>query len=289
MAGRRCFSEKVVESDAFYKLPETAQALYFHLNLYADDDGFINRAGSIAGRIKGGKAALRKLVDSRFLLQYDDVYVVKHWRISNSLKNDRLKPLNYPTVAQRLWVKANRSYTDHEIPGCTTLFETKTGIHLESTGNPSGIHLESVWNPNLTEPNLTEPNRTQPNRTEPDWVGVGFQKLWDIYPQLRRGNRKTAEDAYKAVILGEAEAQTALASLEAWKQSAQWAKEDGRYVPYMSNWFSKGLWEQEPASGNAEPRRLDEDERAAIAALLAENHADTAETQEAAILPEARG
>ena len=111
--GRRCFSDKVVESDAFCALPDNAQALYFHLNMNADDDGFINNAQSVMSKVKGGKTALQRLVDKRFLLQFGDVFVVKHWRISNSLKNDRLKPLTYASVAARVWVKPNRAYTDH--------------------------------------------------------------------------------------------------------------------------------------------------------------------------------
>ena len=63
MADRRMIHRKVIESDAFYALPESAQALYTHLCINADDDGFINCAGSIAVRIKAGKAAMQKLAN----------------------------------------------------------------------------------------------------------------------------------------------------------------------------------------------------------------------------------
>ena len=108
MAGRRCISSKITESDPFYALPESAQALYLHLNMQADDDGFINNAASVSTRFKGGAAALKKLVDKRFVLKFDDVYVIKHWRISNSLKNDRLKPLSYASISQ--WIPNGHSW-----------------------------------------------------------------------------------------------------------------------------------------------------------------------------------
>ncbi len=79
MAGRRCLSSKITESDPFYALPESAQALYLHLNMQADDDGFINNAASVSIRFKSGAAALKKLVEKRFVLKFDDVYVIKHW------------------------------------------------------------------------------------------------------------------------------------------------------------------------------------------------------------------
>ena len=41
MANRRMFSKDVVETDKFLNMPLTSQALYFHLGMEADDDGFI--------------------------------------------------------------------------------------------------------------------------------------------------------------------------------------------------------------------------------------------------------
>ena len=160
MADRRMIHRKVIESDAFYALPEPAQALYTHLCINADDDGFVNCAGSIAARIKAGKAALQKLVDNRFVLRFGEVYVIKHWRMGNSLRNDRAKSPAYPGLAARIWLKPNRAYTDHPVEGCQTLLEVKCGIQNGiHTGIPNGIQ-----NGSLTEQNRTERNRTEQNR-----------------------------------------------------------------------------------------------------------------------------
>ena len=48
MAERRMFHSAVVESDAFLDMPAGAQALYFHLGMHADDDGFVNGPRQIA-------------------------------------------------------------------------------------------------------------------------------------------------------------------------------------------------------------------------------------------------
>lgn len=235
MAGRRCFSDKIVESDAFYALSASAQALYYHLNQAADDDGFINNASSIASRIKGGKTALGDLVKARFLLQFGSLYVVKHWRISNSLKNDRLKPPQYPNISGKIWLKPNRAYTDHPVEGCKTLLEVK-----------NGIHLESVWNPNRTEPNKNrrEPNK---NRTEPNGNPEDdFTELWLAYPEERRGVRQLAVEAFRMEITSNEEATEALESLALWKQSEQWNKDGGQYVPYLNNWILRGAWKIKP-------------------------------------------
>ena len=142
MADRRMFHKKVVESDPFYQLSEGAQSVYIHLCMNADDDGFVNNAQGIASRFKGGSTKLAQLVAKRFVLKFEDVYVIKHWRIGNSLKNDRMKLPTYPNIAAKLWIKPNRAYTDHPTDGCRTLLEVKAGIHPESKWNPNGIPEE---------------------------------------------------------------------------------------------------------------------------------------------------
>ena len=159
MAERRCFHRKILESDQFYGLPASAQMLYVHLNMAADDDCFLNCAASVAARSRTGKSDLRLLVQSRFLLQFGEIYVVKHWRIANSLKNDRTRPPAYPGIAAKLWVRQDRAYTEHTIPGGRTLLEVRTGV----SGIQNGIQMESNGLPNGT---LIEGKGIESNRIE---------------------------------------------------------------------------------------------------------------------------
>lgn len=271
MADRRMIHRKVVESDAFYSLPASAQALYIHLTIAGDEDGFVNCANSIAARFKTGKADLQKLVKARFLLKFDEVYVIKHWRIGNSLKNDRKKPPAYPGLAARIWIKSNRAYTDHPVDGCITLLETKTGICPEPDVKSKP---ESEWNPNGIQngfPIRTEPNknriRTEPNRTP----GGDFQKLLSEYPEARRGSASQAEEMFRVEITSEDEFDQAMENLADWKRSEQWAKEGGRFIPYLSNWLERRIWKTSPTgSEHKERRELDEDEIEAIRRMLEE-------------------
>lgn len=41
MAEKRMLSKKVLDTDAFLDMPLSAQALYFHLVINADDEGFV--------------------------------------------------------------------------------------------------------------------------------------------------------------------------------------------------------------------------------------------------------
>lgn len=180
MAERRMFSTKVVCSDAFIALSKSAQALYLQICMRADDDGFLNNAGQIVKSAGAKPGDLRTLITKRFLLEFPDgIILVKHWKIANSLKRDRAKPPIYPAAAASVYIKPNKSYTDHPVDGCPTLLEHKTGylgtpeskrnpsgIQAESNGNPDGIHSESTWNPKRIEQNGTEQKRREWNGME---------------------------------------------------------------------------------------------------------------------------
>ena len=79
MAERRMFSKTIVDSDAFPDMPLSTQALYFHLSMRADDDGFLNNAKKIQKIIGASDDDLKLLIIKRFVIAFDDgIIVVKH-------------------------------------------------------------------------------------------------------------------------------------------------------------------------------------------------------------------
>lgn len=113
MAERRMFSQKIVDSDAFLDMPLSAQALYFHLCMRADDDGFINNTRKIQRMIAASDDDLRLLIAKRFLIAFKNVVVVKHWRMHNLLRKDRYNPTQYKEEYAALTLKENGSYTEN--------------------------------------------------------------------------------------------------------------------------------------------------------------------------------
>lgn len=101
--------------------------------------------------------------------------------------------------------------------------------------------------PTTTTPTTTSTTTpTTTSTTTWDWERA-FRQIWDIYPEARRGSIQNAKDVFKEEIQKEAEAMTAIENLELWKRSSQWTKSGGQYVPYLSNWISKGTWRESPA------------------------------------------
>lgn len=140
MANRRMFSLQIVDSDAFVELPVTAQNLYFHLAVRADDDGFIGNVRRIANMIGAGDYEIDSLIDKRFILTFPSgVIVIKHWRIHNYIQNDRYHPTKYTDEKNTLQIKDNLSYTECIQPVSKMETEVRLGkvrLVKKNTGAP---------------------------------------------------------------------------------------------------------------------------------------------------------
>lgn len=106
------FAKTIIDSDAFLDMPMSAQALYFHLAMRADDDGFINNPRKVMRMIGAGDDDAKILLAKRFIIHFDSgVVVIKHWRIHNYIQKDRYKPTVYQEEKAQLSQKDNGAYT----------------------------------------------------------------------------------------------------------------------------------------------------------------------------------
>ncbi len=112
MANKRMFTMKIVDTDAFLDMPLSTQCLYFHLNMRADDDGFIGNPKRIEKIIGANDDDLKLLIAKRFVILFDDgVIVIKHWRMHNTLSRDRYIETSYTDEKKKLLLKDNGSYS----------------------------------------------------------------------------------------------------------------------------------------------------------------------------------
>lgn len=108
MAEKRMFSRELVESDDFLELPLSAQALYLHICMEADDDGFVNNANRIRKVVEASQQDYQVLFNRGYLLQIaNGLVVVVHWKICNSIRKDRYKPTVYQSEYKKLKICDN--------------------------------------------------------------------------------------------------------------------------------------------------------------------------------------
>ena len=131
MAERRMFAKTIIDSDAFVDMPLSTQALYFHLSMRADDDGFINNPRKIQRMIGASDDDLKVLIAKRFIIPFDSgIVVIKHWKIHNYIRNDRYKPTVYTEEKKLIETKGNGAYTEMDTIGIPNGYQMDTQVRL---------------------------------------------------------------------------------------------------------------------------------------------------------------
>lgn len=76
MPQKRMFSLAVVDTDAFLDMPVSAQALYFHLGMHGDDDGFISNPKRISRAVGCNNDDIKILIQKGFIIPFESGVVV---------------------------------------------------------------------------------------------------------------------------------------------------------------------------------------------------------------------
>lgn len=106
------FTKKVTDDDNFMALSSSAQALYLHLSMSADDDGFCNQIAISMFKAHASVQDLEALLEKRYIYQFENgVIVIKHWRMANALRKDRYTPTAFQEELKKLKIKENGAYS----------------------------------------------------------------------------------------------------------------------------------------------------------------------------------
>ena len=150
MANKRMINASIVETDLFVDMPLSAQCLYFHLNVNADDDGFVGSPKRIQRSIGASDDDLKLLIAKGFVIAFKSgVIVITHWKMHNTIKKDRYTETIYTDELNQLGSSENKAYM------------------------LIGDNVETIWNQNGTKPDpkclqngTTDKNRLDKNRLE---------------------------------------------------------------------------------------------------------------------------
>lgn len=153
MANRRMFSLDIVDTDIFLDLSISSQALYFHLGMRADDDGFVSSPKKIAAMVGANQDDLKLLIAKGFVIAFDEggIVVLRHWRQNNLIRNDRYKPTIYQQQMAALSVNSGvyslvaQRYANG-IPEVAKM-ETQSSISKDKDNifNNYCMHFEKFW------------------------------------------------------------------------------------------------------------------------------------------------
>ena len=150
MATRRMFSLDVVNTDLFLDMPVSAQCLYFHLGMRADDDGFIASPKQIMRMATCTQDDMKILVSKGFVIPFESgIVVIRHWKQHNYIQSDRYRKTKYTEEKDRLELKDNVYVLDTERIQSSSKVDTQYRLSkdiVRDRDNNYSVHFESFWN-----------------------------------------------------------------------------------------------------------------------------------------------
>lgn len=260
---RKCMAEEIILSDAYVMLSFEARALYITLLFFADDDGVVNNAIITARLIGTNEKSLEELINKKFIIYFAEsgVCVIKHWWIHNPKRSDRYRASKYSEIMSKLVLGNDKTYR----------LKNQKSDTMATTRQPLGNHLadEYVNKCNVMECNIktidhpktttslplvddtvnelqndtvNDTKNDTPTKTVQNRISL-FDEFWNNYPR-KIGKQKCANwfrihKADKLLL------EKMLNAINEQKQSEQWRRDNGQYIPHPYTWLNQGRWEDE--------------------------------------------
>ena len=142
----------------------------------ADDDGFADKPKTIQRMVGAAEDDLKLLIAKRYVLIFESgVIVIKHWRIHNTIRNDRYNETVYLEEKSLIELKDNKSYTENK--------------GLLDDGLPLGNQMEPQYRKEKNSIGLDNKSIVQNDCTEKvstKEIDVFFESIWKHIPTETR-------------------------------------------------------------------------------------------------------
>ena len=183
------FSQQITDSDSFLDMPLSAQALYFHLGMTADDDGFVNNPKRIQRVIGANEDDLKLLIAKKFIIAFESgVVVIKHWKINNAIRSDRYTPTVYTEEKALLNEKSNKAYT--------------LGIPNDNQRLPSGCRRQGKVS--IDKDNVVYDFTEELSADEIHYLYATYENAHELIEQVQaevnRKHTKIVKDAFSYIV-----------------------------------------------------------------------------------------
>lgn len=232
------FTKKITDDDHFLNLSSPAQALYLHLSMNADDDGFCNQITASMFKAHASVTDLEALLKNRYIYQFDSgVIVIKHWRMANALRKDRYTPTAFKNEMAMLKIGENGAYT---FPDSTDLVAERlpNGCQMVAERLPQvsigKISIDKNINTNISCKKNSEIEVL-------DQKEMWFESFWEIYPKHQ--DKKKAKQKFLKLCTDEKKYQEIMQGLR--NVLPVWAKKDTKYIPMPTTWLNGERWNDE--------------------------------------------
>lgn len=208
MANKRMFSIDVTETDTFLEMPLTAQALYFHLAMRGDDDGFVSNPRSIM-RVTGcSENDLKTLAESGYIITFrSGVIVISDWKVNNYLRGDRYKPTTFQNELSMLTETANKRYV------------LESDSQRSTVGIPNSNQMETQYSIEKNRVVVDTATTAAGSRTDSDLAEIvqHFQEVIGVFPRSALNKLQCWREVYPAEIIHAAIDEAGESNVRRWR------------------------------------------------------------------------
>ncbi len=296
MAIRRMFSNRIINSARFLKMPASAQALYFHLGLQADDEGIAE--GFFTMRTAGASEDdLRTLEEKGFIkiLNEDLLTYIENWKEHNNVPPAKFKPSIHHDVLQEYFIANGIHEADNMVSTSNgkqktsnEKQKTSNGKQISSNEKPKSENFIPGGSPRLGKDSIVQ-DRVGKNTTasrESTNLEYTSTPVDNSQQQPPLATRLASDGSFAKVvalyqdnihpIANQVEADDLMAMFddygEEWVKRAikEAARNNARSIKYITailqNWYKRGVpdpWNYKPPGKGSQQRGQTQSERAA--------------------------
>jgi len=260
---RKCIAEEIILSDAYVLLSFEARALYIALLFFADDDGVVNNAIITARLIGTNENALAELIAKKFIIHFGEsgVCVIKHWWIHNPKRSDRYRASKYSEIMSKLTLEKDKIYrlksrkndasattwqplgnqmTPQYVNKCNVMECNIKTIDQKKVATSLPLVDDTVNE--LQNDTVNDTKNDVPKKAVQNRISL-FDDFWNNYPR-KIGKQKCA-NWFRTHKVDKPLLDKMLNAINEQKQSEQWQRDNGQYIPHPYTWLNQGRWDDE--------------------------------------------
>ena len=195
-------------------------------------------AGLIQITGEPGSISVITLTDTRFCMPVSVVSTDDSFKCP-SIINDSKSSMSHDMGHQCPTERDTQLPLSHDMGHhCPTIWDTQPPL-----SHDMGHHRPTGWDTTVPRDgtdkyiNSNAYKNISTSEEPPD-----FKRLWIAYPEARRVGKGEAMEMYAQALAEGATIEAFLEALNVSKQSDDWQRENGRFIPKLVNWLEKESW-----------------------------------------------
>lgn len=173
------FDIELVKSDKFLDMPQSSQALYFHLGMDTDDEGFVSNPKSIMRILGVTDDSMKILIAKGLVINFNSgVIVVTDFHQNNYLDSSRSRPTKHQDEKKQLILTNEKKYV---LNNCLTDVKTveRSGGELNLEKNAEQVSVSPKEKP-----------INQENKNTQEVIDYFYKRVAEVYgfkPEITGG------------------------------------------------------------------------------------------------------